>query len=74
MTVFSDQASVILMQDDWSKTKNDPIIAHSIHNGDKPQLLSNVEPANNKKTAEYCNSLAEKAITKVKQDFNKDVS
>ena len=72
--VASEQAPIIIIQDKWSNTQNDSIIAHSIHNGERPQLLTIVEPANSKKTAEFCASLAEEAITKVKQDFNKDVS
>lgn len=68
-----DDRPLILMQDGWSNVKNDPIIAHSIHNGTKPHLLSITDPGANKKTAEYCASLAEEAIAHVKESFNKEV-
>ena len=69
-----EQGPVVLMQDGWSNTKNDLIIAHSIHNGKKPHLLSVIDAGANKKTSEYCVSLAKEAITKIKETYNKEVT
>ena len=71
---MNNPSPLVLMQDGWSNTKNEPIIAHSIHNGIVPTLLSIVEPKDNKKTAEYCASLAEDAMKHVEKEFGKEVS
>ena len=71
---MNNPSPLVLMQYGWRNTKNEPIIAHSIHNGIKPTLLSIVEPKDNKKTAEYCASLAEDAMKHVEKEFGKEVS
>jgi len=72
--IEKDNITITIMQDGWSSTRNDPIIAHSIHTGSEPYLISITDPGSNRKTAEYCAALATEAITHVKETFNKDVS
>lgn len=66
--------SVTLLQDGWSSVTNDPIIAHSIHDGKQPHLLFVTDAGSHKKTAEYCAELAKGAINIAKEKYNIDVS
>ena len=72
--VLADDCAVTLIQDGWTTVSNDPIIAHSTHNGRKPYLISAVDAGSHSKTAEYCTQAAKDAIKIAKETFNKDVS
>lgn len=58
-----DNASLTLIMDGWSSVRNDPIIATSIHNGEKSYLLNTVDSGAEKKTAEYCAKIADESMT-----------
>lgn len=66
--------TVTLLQDGWSSVTNDPVIAHSIHNGKEAYLLSATDPGSEKKSAEYIAQLAKDAINVAKEKYNKEVS
>ena len=42
----NNRSTITLIQDGWSSVRNDPIIAHSIHNGKTPYLISAIESEN----------------------------
>ena len=65
--------SVILTQDGWSSVTNDPVIAHSFYDGKTNYLLNVKDSGSNKKTAEYCFSLIDEAISDIKTKYDKDV-
>ena len=69
-----EDSCITLIQDGWSNISNDPIIAHSIHNGHKPYLISSVDAGSEKKSALYCSQLAIDAINEIKEKYDKDVS
>ena len=48
-----DDCAVTLIQDGWSMVSNDPIIAHSIHNGSNLYLISAVDARSHSKTKIY---------------------
>jgi len=73
LDIANNTSALILMQDGWSNTQNDPIIAHSVHTGETPYLICIDDAGSNKKTAEYCASLAEKAMKEIQETFNKQV-
>ena len=71
---LADYCAVTLVQDGWSMVSNDPIIAHSIHNGSKLYLISAVDAGSHSKTAEHCTQAVKDVIKIAKETFNKDVS
>ena len=54
--------SVTLITDGWSDIHNTPVTADSIHTGEKAYFLSAQDTGSNKKTAEYCASMAEASL------------
>ena len=62
--------TVTLIQDGWSDIHNTPVIASSIHTGDKSYFLSAVDTGANKKTKDYCASLANEFIIETSEKFN----
>ena len=69
------QTSKVLtvMQDGWSSCSNDPILAHSVHDGENSTLISVVDCKAEKKTAEYCLEKICEAIDHLKVTKNKEV-
>ena len=61
--------NVTLIQDGWSDVHNSPVIAHSLHTGQKSFFLNSVDTGTNKKTATYCASLATKASEEATNKF-----
>jgi len=68
------EATITLLQDGWSSVQNDPIIATSIHTGKHSYLLSTHDCGSEKKTAQFCSTLASTTIEQVKKIYGKDVS
>lgn len=66
-------AATTLMLDGWSNTSNDSIIAVSIHTGKSTHLLDAIDCGSQKKTAEFCAEIAEKAISELKQRYDKNI-
>lgn len=64
---------LILTQDGWSSIHNDAVIAHSFSDGKTNYLLNVRDTGANKKTAEFCYTLIDEAITEIKAKFGKDV-
>ena len=60
---------VTLIQDGWSDIHNNPVIATSIHTGSKTYFLNAVDTGPNKKTASYCASLFQEAISEAETKF-----
>ena len=58
-----------LIQDGWSDIHNNPVIATAIHTGSKTYFLNAVDTGAHKKTASYCASLFEKAISEAETKF-----
>ena len=59
-----------LIQDGWSDIYNNSVIATTIHTGSKTYLLNAVDTCAHKKTASYCASLFEKAISEAERKIN----
>ena len=57
----------VLVQDGWSDIHNCPVIASSLHVEGKSYFMSATETGTNKKTAQYCTSVATEAIKEVKE-------
>ena len=53
-----DHRAVTVMQDVWSDIQNTPVIAGSVHNGEKSYFISAFDTSTNKKTADSCATLA----------------
>ena len=68
-----DKDTIILCQDGWSNTQNDPIIAHSFHDGSKSYLLNIVDCGASKKTGEYCFKVIDEAIDELREEYSKEV-
>lgn len=60
---------VTMMQDGWSDIHNTPVIASTLHCQEKSYFLSAVDTGANKKTAEYCTSVAKDAIQEASDKF-----
>ena len=60
---------VTLVQDGWSDIDNNPVIATSIHTGSKTNFLNAVDTGSNKKTASFCASLFQKAMSEAETKF-----
>lgn len=60
---------VTVIQDGWSDVHNHPIIATSVHTGNKSYFLCSENTGSNRKTAEYCAEKAQEAIRKVEQQY-----
>ena len=67
------QKEVTLIQDGWSDIHNTPVIASSIHAEDKSYFLSAEQTGANKKTKEYCATIALDAINQCKTKYNCNV-
>ena len=65
---------VVLIQDGWSDIHNTPVIATSLQCEGKSFFLSAVDAGTNKKTAAYCTSVAEEAISTATQQFQCSVT
>uniref|UniRef100_A0A6P7GX11 Uncharacterized protein LOC114347820 n=1 Tax=Diabrotica virgifera virgifera TaxID=50390 RepID=A0A6P7GX11_DIAVI len=65
----AEDVSFTMMQDGWSSIKNDPIIATSIHTGERSILIDAVEPSDEKKTALYCSEIAKKILNILKKQI-----
>ena len=70
----NNRSTITLIQDGWSSVRNDPIIAHSIHNGKTLYLISAIESGTEKKTSEYCAQSAIQTIKHIKKDYEQDLS
>ncbi|XP_065644774.1 uncharacterized protein LOC124810501 [Hydra vulgaris] len=70
----NNRSTITLIQDGWSSVRNDPVIAHSVHNGKTPYLISAIDAGSEKKTSEYCAQLAIEAIKHIKKVYEQDVS
>nr|XP_047131425.1 uncharacterized protein LOC124810501 [Hydra vulgaris] len=69
----NNRSTITLIQDGWSSVRNDPVIAHSVHNGKTPYLISAIDAGSEKKTSEYCAQLAIEAIKHIKKVYEQDV-
>ena len=58
-----------MMQDGRSDIHNTPVIATSLHTDGAAFFLTAVETGRNKKTAAYCTSVAQDAITLAEEDY-----
>ena len=58
-----------LVQDGWSDIHNSPVIAHSVHTGEKSYFVNSVDTGTNKKTATYCATLAVEATKEANAKF-----
>ena len=56
-----------LIEDGWSNIHNDPVSAMCLHVENEAFFLEAVDTTSNKKTAEYCKSLVQKAITSAQE-------
>ena len=61
--------AMTLIQDGWSDIHNNPVIDTAIHRGSKTYFLNAVDTSAHKKTASYCASLFEKAISEAELKF-----
>ena len=50
----NSRSTFTLMQDGWGSVRNDPIIAHNVHNGKTLYLISAIDAGSEKKSSEYC--------------------
>jgi hypothetical protein len=60
---------VVLIQDGWSDIHNTPVIATSLQCEGKSYILSAVDAGTNKKTAAYCTSVAQEAISTATEQY-----
>lgn len=60
---------VTLVQDGWSDVHNQPVIASCVHTGNKSFFITADDTGSNKKTASYCASLAEQAMSLAETKF-----
>lgn len=65
---------VVMMQDGWSDIHNTPVIATSLHTGEKSYFMTAVETGTNKKTADYCTSIAQDAIHEANEKYGCNVT
>lgn len=63
-----------MMQDGWSDIHNTPVIASSLHCGEKSFFLSANDTGAHKKTASFCASLAQDAIKEAKDTYDYKVT
>lgn len=68
-----ENTSVTLILDGWSNTSNDAIIASSIHTGYGVYLIDAEDAGSEKKTSEYCVEVANRAIDRIKELYDKTV-
>lgn len=61
------------MQDGWSNTQNQPILASSISDGTKSYLIDVEDCGSAKKTGNYCLQKLEESIKTIKDDYGKEV-
>lgn len=64
---------VTLVQDGWSDIHNQPVIATAIHTGTSSHFISSTTTGANKKTAEYCTTIAKEAIIEAEEKFECEV-
>ena len=62
LTTELEGKNVTLIQDGWSNVHNQPIIATCLHTGTKAFFIRSVDTGSEKKTAEYCSTIAEKEV------------
>ncbi len=65
---------VVMMQDGWSDIHNTPVIATSLHTGEKSYFMTAIETGTNKKTANYCTSIAQESIQEAKNTYGCNVT
>ena len=58
-----------LIEDGWSNIHNDPVSGMCLHVENEAFFLEAVDTTSNKKTAEYCKSLVQKAITSAQEKY-----
>ena len=61
--------NVVMMQDGWSDIHNTPVIATSLHTGEKSYFMAALETGTNKKTADYCTAIAQDAIQEASEKY-----
>jgi hypothetical protein len=70
---MKNTSTVTLLLDGWSNVNRDAVLANCIHTGETSFLLNAIDCESNKKTAEYCAELAEKAIEHCKKNMGVEV-
>lgn len=70
---FLDGKQATLVQDGWSTNSNDPVIASCLSAEGNIFYISSKYTGDNKKSAEYCQQLAEECITEIKTKFNCEI-
>ena len=58
-----------LVQDGWSNIHNDPVSAICLHADGEAFFLEAVDTSSNKKTAEYCKTLVQKAMVSAEEKY-----
>lgn len=71
--LLSPKEVLVISQDGWTNTSQDPIIAHSLHDSRKSYLLDIEDCGSAEKTAEYCFEKARDQILKVQDKHGKTV-
>ena len=61
------------LENKWVGIQNDPIIAHSVHDGKKSFLRKIVDSGAEKKSADYCFMILNEAVIDIKAQYGKDV-
>ena len=64
----------VLVQDGWSDIHNSPVIASSLHVDGRSYFLSAVETGTNKKTTQYCTSVALDSIKDAKESYECNIT
>lgn len=70
---ISPAQALTICQDGWSNIHNDPIIAHSLHDGKKAYLLNIEDTGSDQKTANFCYELLDRNIQEVQDTYHKPV-
>ena len=61
------------MQDGWSDIHNTPVIAGNVHTGEKSYFIFAIDTSTNRKTADYCATLARDTV-KIAESFGFNVT
>ena len=65
---------ILHMQDGWSDIHNTPVIACNVRTGNKSFFISAIDTGTNKKTADYCATLAKDTMTIAAESFGCNVT
>lgn len=71
--LLSNKEVLVISQDGWTNTSQDPIIAHSLHDGRKSYLLNIEDCGSSEKSGEYCFDKAKEQIINVQDKYGKPV-